>query len=230
MIFGSLFTGIGGLDLGLERAGMRCAWQVESDADARRVLEDKWPTVRRFDDVRHIKGQALQPVDVIAGGFPCQDLSPAGRRIGIEGARSGLWREFARIVDEHRPRFVVVENTARNWRAWVPRVRGDLARTGYTSMPILLRAGDLGALHRRPRCFVVADAHCARKPEYQRVLEKVGQWAANGSRWPTEPRVARVVHGVRGRARVERLLGNAVCPPVAEAIGRIVAELGATHA
>src|SRR6185369_10744832 len=100
LTFGSLFTGIGGLDLGLERAGMTCAWQVEIDLYARRVLKKHWPSVNRYLDVRCAHGSALcaplefcngtclGPVDLICGGFPCQDLSVAGKREGLEGKRS----------------------------------------------------------------------------------------------------------------------------------------------
>jgi len=88
--FGSLFAGIGGFDLGLERAGMECAWQVEIDPWARRVLARHWPSVPRYEDVREVGAHNLEPVDVICGGFPCQDISHAGKRAGIEGERSGL--------------------------------------------------------------------------------------------------------------------------------------------
>src|SRR4051812_11674256 len=93
MIFGSLFAGIGGIDLGLERAGMRCAWQVEIDDYATRVLAKHWPNVHRERDVRTCGAANLAPVDLICGGFPCQDISYAGRGEGLGGARSGLWYE-----------------------------------------------------------------------------------------------------------------------------------------
>jgi DNA (cytosine-5)-methyltransferase 1 len=111
MTFGSLFSGIGGIDLGLERAGMICRWQVEIDAFARRVLAKHWPGVHQHDDVRTFPDGDPQAfsVEVIAGGFPCQDISVAGRGAGIKkGTRSGLWSEYARIVRVVRPKFVVV--------------------------------------------------------------------------------------------------------------------------
>ena len=94
MTFGSLFAGIGGLDLGLERAGMECRWQIEIDAFCVRVLTRRWPEIKRYGDIRTITGDELERVDLMCGGFPCQDLSQAGKRAGIEGARSGLWFEF----------------------------------------------------------------------------------------------------------------------------------------
>ena len=113
LTFGSLFAGIGGFDLGLERAGMRCEWQVEIDPYARAVLAKHWPEVRRWEDVRTFPPKEGEwGVDVICGGFPCQDISVAGKGVGLAGARSGLWYEFARIIGEIRPRFVIVENVA----------------------------------------------------------------------------------------------------------------------
>ena len=95
MTFGSLFSGIGGIDLGLERAGMECKWQVEIDPYCQKVLAKHWPDVRRYDDVRSVGADTLEAVDLIAGGFPCQDVSVAGKRAGLkEGTKSGLWFEI----------------------------------------------------------------------------------------------------------------------------------------
>jgi DNA (cytosine-5)-methyltransferase 1 len=113
MTFGSLFAGIGGFDLGFERAGLFCKWQVEVNEFCQRVLAKHWPDTRRHDDVRTFPPNESRAwkVDVICGGFPCQDISVAGRGAGIaEGTRSGLWSEYARIIRVLRPRFVVVEN------------------------------------------------------------------------------------------------------------------------
>jgi len=98
------------MDLGLERAGMRCAWQVEIDPQARAVLRRHWPDVDLHEDVNNVGPSSLAPVDLICGGFPCQDLSVAGRRAGLDGERSGLWYEFHRIVAECAPRWVLIEN------------------------------------------------------------------------------------------------------------------------
>ena len=127
LTFGSLFAGIGGMDLGLERAGMQCKWQVEINPYAQKVLAKHWPHVDRFEDVRAVGARELAPVDLIAGGFPCQDISHAGLRAGIDGERSGLWSEFARLVRELRPRYVLVENVAALLVRGVERVLGDLA-------------------------------------------------------------------------------------------------------
>lgn len=160
MRIGSLFSGIGGLELGLEAVipGARVIWQAESDPVARAVLATHWPGVRIYEDVRHID-ETAEPVDIICGGFPCQDLSVAGKGRGLGAERSGLWWEFRRIVRTLRPRYVLIENVYRGWRRWLPVVRRSLHRIGYTSVPVRVRAADVGAPHERARCFVVAYPH-----------------------------------------------------------------------
>ena len=160
LTFGSLFAGIGGFDLGFERAGMVCKWQVEIDEYATRVLEKHWPDVRRWDDVRTFPPEPVDDwrVDVIAGGFPCQDISNAGQRAGIDGERSGLWGEFDRIIGVLRPRIVVVENVAALLVRGMGRVIGDLAACGYDAEWRIVPAGGpggVGAPHRRDRVFIV---------------------------------------------------------------------------
>jgi DNA (cytosine-5)-methyltransferase 1 len=159
LTLGSLFSGIGGLELGLEWAGVGpVRWQVEQDAFCRQVLAKHWPDAVRHDDVRTAGAGTLEPVDVICGGFPCQDLSLAGKRAGLAGARSGLWFEYARIVRELRPRFVVVENVAALVDGGLDTVLGDLAALGYGAWWDCVRAADAGAPHRRERLFLVAFA------------------------------------------------------------------------
>src|SRR5262245_18041782 len=112
MTFGSLFSGIGGIDVGLARAGWICRWQVENDPFCQKILAKHWPEVKRYRDITKLTGSELETVDLLAGGFPCQDLSQAGKRAGIEGTRSGLWFEYARLVGQLRPRYVLIENVA----------------------------------------------------------------------------------------------------------------------
>src|SRR5262245_40776069 len=156
LTFGSLFAGIGGIDLGLERAGMRCAWQVEIDDYATKVLTKHWPDVPKFRDVRSVGAHNLPTVDLIAGGFPCQDISASGPRTGIDGERSGLWREFARIIGELRPRYVLVENVADLIYRGIERVLGDLAGHGYDAEWEIIPACAFGAPHTRERMFILA--------------------------------------------------------------------------
>jgi DNA (cytosine-5)-methyltransferase 1 len=158
LTFGSLFAGIGGFDLGFERAGIVCSWQVEINGFCQKVLARHWPTVYRHDDIRTFPPAPLKQwrVDVICGGFPCQDISLAGRGAGIEGKQSGLWTEFTRVVRLLQPIYVVVENVAHLPHRGLPRVLGDLAQLRYDAEWTVLPATAVGAFHIRPRLFVVA--------------------------------------------------------------------------
>jgi site-specific DNA-cytosine methylase len=161
---GSLFSGIGGLELGLERAGVgRVVFQVELDPFCRAVLEKHWPGVdRSVVDVRAASASVLPRVDVLCGGFPCQDLSAAGKGAGLAGARSGLWFEFRRLVAELAPSYAVVENVASGAKRWLCEVRSGLHELGYRTTALGISAADVGAPHRRERIFVVAYAHRGR--------------------------------------------------------------------
>ena len=155
MRFGSLFSGIGGFDLGFERAGMECAWQVESDPFCRRVLTKHWPAVSRYGDIREINWREVESVDVVCGGFPCQPVSLAGKRLAQDDER-WLWPEFARCLRALRPRYAVVENVPGLLVRGFGDVLGDLAALGYDAEWELLPAAAFGAPHLRFRVFVVA--------------------------------------------------------------------------
>ena len=162
MRVGSLFSGIGGLDLGLERAGMKVVWQVENDPYCNKVLAKHWPGVPRYGDIKEIDFTTLPPVDLICGGFPCQPVSCAGKRQGDQDER-WLWPEFYRAVCEVRPGWVLVENvpgllSAQNGRLF-GGILGDLARSGYDAEWDLLPAAAFGAPHLRFRLFIVAYPH-----------------------------------------------------------------------
>ena len=155
LTIGSLFSGIGGLELGLERAGLGpVLWQCEIDPFCRAVLAKHWPHVTRFVDVT--QPRVYPHVDLICGGFPCQDVSAAGRGRGLGGARSGLWFHFASVVAAVAPAWVVVENVASGARRWLPTVRRGLHVLGYRTRALGIGAVDVGAPHRRQRVFVVA--------------------------------------------------------------------------
>lgn len=223
LTFGSLFAGVGGFDLGFERAGMVCKWQVEIDEFCRRVLAKHWPDARRHDDVRTFPPTDAEDwrVDVICGGFPCQDVSQAGKRVGIDGRRSGLWSEFRRIVCLLRPRVIVVENTAGLLARGMGRVLGDLAASGFDAEWSVLPACALGASHSRPRVFLVAYAASERAGQLWRIARQSESQADQDVPWPkAESGLHRELDGVPDR--VERLtaLGNAVSPIVAEWIAR----------
>jgi DNA (cytosine-5)-methyltransferase 1 len=158
---GSLFTGVGGVDLGLQWAGFETVWQVELGPFVRRVLEKQWPGVRKFEDVRECGKHNLEPVDIISGGYPCQDHSIAGkgRGLGTAGSpteRSGLWFEYRRIISELRPRWVLIENVSRLFGTQDGEtVLDGLEEIGYSWWSRLLDAAALGAPHKRERAFIL---------------------------------------------------------------------------
>lgn len=159
MRYGSLFSGVGGFDLGLDRAGMGCAWQVEADRSCRTVLRRHWREVPKHDDVCTVGASKLAPVDLICGGFPCQDVSVAGRRAGLAGERSGLFYELARIAAELTPRWLLIENvpgllSQDGWRA-MGTVLGALAQLGYWFTYRVLDSQYDRVAQRRRRVFIV---------------------------------------------------------------------------
>lgn len=169
MMFGSLFSGIGGFDLGFERAGMKCAWQCEIDPKASAVLARHWPGVPNIGDVRNVRRDNVETVDVICGGFPCQDLSVAGKRAGLAGERSGLWFEFARVIDKLEPGWVVIENVpgllSSNRGRDFAIILQWLAKRGYGVAWRVLDAQYFGLAQRRKRVFIVASFGCGRCAE-----------------------------------------------------------------
>jgi DNA (cytosine-5)-methyltransferase 1 len=182
-----LFSGIGGFSLGFERTGgFQTVAFCEIDPFCRRVLQKHWPNVRQYEDVQKLTADKLVAdgiaVDVITGGFPCQDISTAGRQAGIaDGTRSGLWSEIARLARELRPRFIIVENVANllagppdKRGGWFGRVLGDLAALGYDAEWHSISASDLGACHKRERIWIVAHSGEIRSGGLQRQLEQLG--------------------------------------------------------
>ena len=165
LTFGSLFAGIGGFDLGFERAGFKCRWQVEIDNYATKILEKHWPKVHRQRDIRECNASNLERVDCIIGGFPCQDISYAGRGAGLDGERSGLFFEAIRLVRELQPRAIVLENVAALITRGLDRVLGTLAEIGYDAEWHCIPAAAVGAPHIRDRVFVLAYSKSERRRE-----------------------------------------------------------------
>lgn len=233
LTFGSLFAGIGGFDLGFERAGMQCKWQCEIDPYCQRVLAKHWPDVRRWDDVRTFPPShpADWRVDVICGGFPCQDVSTVGPKAGINGSRSGLWGEFQRIIRVVRPAIVVVENVPGLLDRGMGRVLGDLAAIGFDAEWSVLSACAMGFPHTRERVFIVGypAKESARNIGGHRAPRRRMQVSGKRSgdarfSWSDQPGVQRTAYGVpRGMDRTGAV-GNAVVPQVAEWIGRRIVE------
>ena len=177
MTFGSLFSGIGGFDLGLERAGMKCLWQCEKDPYALKVLEKHWPNVRRYDDITTLDATALAPVDLICGGFPCQPFSVAGKRKGAGDDRF-LWPAMLKVIEIVRPTWVLGENVPGLISLGLDGVLSDLEGLGYAVRAFVVPACAVGASHRRDRLWIVAHAEsygCWQGRESSDVRQKDGE-------------------------------------------------------
>jgi len=235
---GSLFSGIGGLDLGVEAAlpGAHTLWQVEKDDYCRRVLAKHWPDAERFDDVTTVGKEELSCPTIVMGGWPCQDASVAntnGR--GLEGEKTGLWWQFARILRDCLPRYVIAENVANINRRGLEKVIVSLAESGYMRCQWdIVSAAAVGAAHGRDRCFIIAvrdrgipNPDCSGQQKQRRAIPAAAKYSPveRSRRWGTLPQVGRTTTGVRRRVDRLRCLGNAVCPPVAYVVGRKLAEI-----
>lgn len=238
----SLFSGIGGLELGLERAGMRVVGQVERDPFCLAVLARHWPQVPRHDEVTTTvawwTGQEGRPhVDLVAGGFPCQPASTAGRRLGTADQR-WLWPAMAEVIAALRPAWVLAENVPGLRTRGLAVVLTDLDRLGYTARAGVVGACEVGAPHPRTRLFTLA--HTAGQGRCPWRAERAGAGTAQSQQqdrtqparsgwWTHEPPVDRVAYGIPARVDRARALGNAVVPQVAEHIGRLILASGDHH-
>ena len=248
-----LFSGIGGFSLGLERTGgFETVAFCEIDPFCQKVLRKHWPGVPVYSDVRWLRGYMFPNVDVITGGFPCQDISVAGKRGGIEAERSGLWSHLCRLIGEIRPRYAIVENVANllsgpseQRGGWFGKVLGDLAEIGYDAEWHCIPASAVGAPHIRDRAWVLAypeqgqrigavfDAYDAEK----KIRTSTTEWCGDGVRpemggtsnpiptkWMDKPNPERVAHGVSDWPHRLGSLGNAVVPQIPEIIGHAILE------
>ena len=237
---GSLFSGIGGFDLGFQWAGIETIWDVEIEPYCQKVLRKNFPDTEIFSDVREVGKHNLKPVDIISGGFPCQDISHAGKQAGLTGARSGLWSEMHRIISELRPNFAVVENVPDLTRLGLDRILADFASIDYDAEGQVISANNVGAKHLRERIWIVAYpkqngsfVYNETSPGEKKTLQngivqfQSGFKTRDSFRWISEPNMDRVVDGLP--TKLDKLrqsgLGNAIVPQIAEIIGRRLVEL-----
>ncbi len=225
----SLFAGIGGFDLGLERTGgFKTIAFCEIEPFAVRVLNKNWPGVPVYGDVRQLTAARLGAdgivPNVIVGGFPCQDISLAGRMSGIEGSKSGLWGEFLRLIAELRPRIVIIENSPVLRSRGLEAMLGQFVTLGYDAEWHCIPLNALGAPHRRDRLWIIA--YPAGERDGLPPIEIRAGWDKLKHRdwWGTEPAVCRVVDAVSAEPHRLAKLGNAVCPIVPELIGHAYLE------
>lgn len=227
------------MDLGLERAGMECAWQVEIDPFCRKVLTKHWPNVPKFNDVREVGKHNLEPVDLIAGGFPCQPFSICGKQLGSGDARY-LWPEMLRIISEIKPQWVVAENVsglASNGGVELERVCSSLELAGYQVFPPLnLPACAFGLPTLERHLWIIATTASERLQGREEIQDAnnrdEGQLprANQGvdKRWHlSESRVYRSRKGIPYLLERNHGLGNAVPPPMAKWIGQRIQETSA---
>jgi DNA (cytosine-5)-methyltransferase 1 len=225
-----LFSGIGGFSLGLERAGMRTVAFCEIDPYCRKVLAKHWPGVPCYDDVRSLTAERLRAdgiaADVICGGFPCQDISRAGKLAGIGGSQSGLWEEYARVVRELRPKYVIVENVSDLLGRGIGRVLGDLESLGFDAEWHCIPASAVGFTHTRERVWIIAHCYGLRKLQqgwgfhhqrgrYRNRREALDQVLSCGG-------ILRSDDGVPAGLDRIAAVGNAVVPQIPEIIGRAI--------
>ncbi len=223
MTYGSLFSGIGGIDLGLDRAGLKCKW-VENNKFCQGVLAKHWPRVKRYGDIQELDPRELEQVDLVAGGFPCQDISSASAsQSGILGTRSGLWREFSRVLRVLRPKFVLVENVPVLRNRGLALVLQDFWALGYDAEWHCIPAGAFGAWHKRDRIWILAQASHVADADRQPVLRASEPWEECDA-WAVEPGVGLMVYGVPFRVDRIQALGNSAVPQVVEWIGKRIKE------
>ena len=243
-----LFSGIGGFSLGLERTGgFETVAFCEIEEYPRKVLNKHWPGVPIYEDVRELTAERLRSdgiiPDVITGGYPCQDISVAGKQKGINAERSGLWSECARLLGELRPDYAIFENVTALLSGdngkWFQRVLWDISQVGYDAEWHCIPASELGAHHHRDRVWIVcyatefkrngskSESESCRQVrsiwESGRTSLKINDFNTNRT-WGIEPSMDRVANGIP--KRVDRLkgLGNAVVPQIPELIGRAILE------
>ncbi len=229
-----LFSGIGGFSLGLERAGMQTIAFCEVDPKCREVLRKHWPATPIYEDIRSLHAKEIgETVDVICGGFPCQDISVAGKGAGLSGERSGLWWEFHRLIKEAKPKWVIIENVSALRSRGLDQVLRSLSQIGYDSEWHCIPASAVGAPHQRDRVWIIAYPIGSRMEglDFPKPLcaysEESRRWQLAGAVDAALPaddyaRMRGTFNGVSEVMDRLKQLGNAVVPQIPELIGRSI--------
>ena len=255
---GSCFSGIGGFELGIERAipNSKTIWQIEQDKFCQKVLQKNYPSATIYKDIKDLKNEnlySIEPVHIIIGGFPCQDISNAGLKKGIEhGEKSSLWKDMFRIITHQRPFLVILENV----KALLTRGRGmdivikDLEKVYGCVEWRVISAREVGAPHLRERVFIIAyerktyeatntnSENDRRRTKLSRCMEeKNGTWCRScetrrihqRNYWQETPFKSPICHlddGISNRLARLRALGNAIVPQCSEYVGRLIYNSG----
>jgi DNA (cytosine-5)-methyltransferase 1 len=243
MRFLSLFAGIGGFDLGLERAGFECAGQVEINTFCQKVLAKHWPNVKRISDIREVKGDEFGTIDLVCGGFPCQPFSTAGKRKGADDNRY-LWPEMLRVIDAVKPSYVIGENVVGILNVAFDKVCADLEEKGYEVLSFIIPACSVNAPHRRDRVWFLSYSQSIGNGRTTGTLAQEtkkskseinglfpNRKSENGISWhnfPAQPSLCGRNDGVSNRVDRVKALGNAVVPQIVEIIGKAI-KAGALH-
>ena len=229
----ALFAGAGGGILGGHLLGWRTVCAVEWEAYPASVLcarqNDKiLPPFPIWDDVQTFDGKPWRGiVDVVSGGFPCQDISAAGKGAGIDGERSGMWSQMARVVSEVQPRFVFVENSPMLVNRGLERVLGDLTKIGYDAKWTIMGAADIGANHQRDRIWILATNTNVSQQQRRSLPGRVHQENAKFSNslwWKNQPSIHRMDDGVAARMDRLKAIGNGQVPLCAATAWRFLSE------
>ena len=227
---GSLFSGIGGFDLGLEKAGFNVIWQSEIEPYSCAVLKKHWPNVPNIGDITKVDWKTIERPNVLCGGYPCQPFSTAGFRKGNNDPRH-LWPEFRKAIRILQPDYAIMENVRGHLSLGFKEVLKDLAHIGYDAEWQVIPASAVGAPHKRERLIIVAYAKSGDggNTKSQCVVTSSKQTTESRKqnrskrpkiyRWKSEPSMGRVANGVPCRVDRLRGLGNAIVPQVAQLIG-----------
>jgi len=254
---GSVFSGIGGFELGLERAipNSQTIWQCEQDKYCRSILQKHWPDAKMYDDITKMDTAEVERPHILCGGFPCQDISVAGKGAGIHGKKSGLWWHMHALISRFRPSIIVLENVPAISFRGAREVLGSLAQIRYDAEWTTISARQFGAPHLRKRWFCVAYPHSKRKPDSPKYETSMGRLSSysislraqiqtegkqptkqmlrgTGEKWnfwkkrPSESPLCAVDDGISQRVARLKALGNAIVPQCSEYIGHCIVRSG----